>query len=280
MNISAAATSVATSKDSTTPAVIQPTPAAPLAAVAYQNDGFVVTKHGDVAWNSTTRSILRAAGGLDALTAITTLFYKKFHADRHISQFLGGVQVPLETHASRLAKYIAEMMGDGDSPWTTDLNVRPRQVIQLAGGRSEVVTSRSSAHYCAWHSVTRPAEKVGRRFKLDDCRVWMGLFFWAARDAGIHPQSADPHAAALFRYLVKWVGSFIAIYETTARRFVRYESRWSADPENTASYEAAGNFRADVVGVPLEVAQRVLSADERDNTDLFLYKDAPVVAEA
>ena len=33
----------------------------------------------------------------------------------------------------------------------------------------------------AWNSPKREKEKKGRRFKLDDCRMWMRLIFWSCR---------------------------------------------------------------------------------------------------
>ena len=35
------------------------------------------------------------------------------------------------------------------------------------------------------HSPKRDAAQFGQHFKLDDCRVWMRLPFWAAREAGL-----------------------------------------------------------------------------------------------
>ena len=55
------------------------------------------------------------------------------------------------------------------------------------------------AHFAAWNSPKREPNKRGHPFKLDDCRVWMRLMFWSARDTGL-----DRHTA-FFSWLV--VGS-------------------------------------------------------------------------
>ena len=255
-------------------------------------DGWAVTRHGDVAWNDHTRVVLDSVGGAAGIAQVTARFYAKFEADAHLRQFLGGLQTALPTHAHRLASYIAEMMGDPARPWSRDTRSRPKVAQRLAHGRTTVVTDRFGAHHAAWHSVDRPADAVGRRFKLDDCRVWMRLLFWAARDAGHAPETS-----LFFRYLLRFVGHFIAIYENTARPFVRLEARWAAEAANTDAYAAgalarpaaAGDpcagapppgtprFMADVVGVPLAVAAASLPASERAGTDEWLYGDAPVV---
>jgi len=240
------------------------------------NDGFAVTSDGSsVAHTPYTRKLLEAVGGPDGIVAIITLFYTRFHADTHIRQFLGGLQQPLATHARRLGLYISEMMGASDRPWHADLRTRERTPIRLADGRSAVVVDRFSAHHCAWNSVDRPKEKVGRRFKLDDCRVWMRLFFWAVRDAGYD------ETTPLFRYLQKFIAHFIAIYEGTARPFAVVESKWSSVASNLAAYSEAGNFMRDVVDVPFSTAVKItgLPTDAMERVDRWLYSEAPVVDE-
>jgi hypothetical protein len=249
---------------------------------AYANDGFVLTAFGEVSFSADTTRLLRDSGGVAGLERIAYRFYELSYGDAHLFRFLGGLQQPLRVHARRFAIYIGEVMGATTAPWTDDLRVRSRKRIVLAHGMSAVVTSRLGAHSCAWHSVDREPERVGRRFKLDDCRVWMRLLFWAARDCGYD------EAAPLFRYLVKFVGHFIAVYETSARQFARLESRWSACPGRTAAYLAQavdtdgveGRRRravmGDVVGVPLREAMAELPADERRAGDAWLFEGAPI----
>jgi hypothetical protein len=228
------------------------------------------------------RAVVAAAGGLPRVLRVTTRFYSHFHRDAYLRQFLGGLQVPLETHASRLALYITETLTGDTTLWTRDMQTRPPHVIRLAGGQTSVVRSRAGAHYCAWHSVERPPQLVGRRFKLDDCRVWMRLFFLAAREEGVvfvapptseqQPESTPAESESAFgSLLLKFIAHFIAVYEVTARAFTRHEAMWSADPRNVAAYVGAADyFMADVVGVPLAVAAaQVAPRDLVRDSDLY-----------
>jgi hypothetical protein len=54
-----------------------------------------------------------------------------------------------------------------------------------------LVHDRSSAHFAAWHSPKRELDKLGDHFKLDDCRVWLRIHFWACRKAGLFPPTAS-----------------------------------------------------------------------------------------
>lgn len=236
---------------------------------------FAVTRYGEIGYSPATTQLLADHGGPAAIVAITTAFYRKFHEDVHLKQFLGGLQQPLEVHAHRLGSYIAEMMGAPGKPWTRDTRTRDPVPIRLGNGetRPTIVRDRATAHHCAWNSVDRPKEKMGRRFKLDDCRVWMRLMFWAARDCGF----SESHP--LFQYLLKFVAHFISIYEQTARRFTLLESRWSLDPANTDAYLANGRFMIDVVDLPFGEAVKALPRSERDGIDEWLYGNAQIVAD-
>jgi len=257
-------------------------PATSLTVDESRDVGFALTPDGGIGYTPRTGEVLAAAGGVDGIIRITTRFYEKFHADAHLRQFLGGLQQPLEVHARRLGSYIAEMMGASGAPWTTDTRTNTtdrRQPIKLANGRTALAADRFSAHHCAWHSVDRPREKVGRRFKLDDCRVWMRLFFWAVRDSGFDERTD------VFRYLQRFICHFIAIYETTARPFTLLESRWSADARNTDAYISGRNgaahggsarFMDDVVDVPFRVAIERVPPHER-SLDAWLYDSAKIL---
>jgi len=241
------------------------------------NDGFAVTLDSGVGVTPYTVQLLSDIGGTPEMIRIIRVFYTKFHNDAHLRQFLGGLQQPLETHALRLGSYIAEMMGAADRPWHRDLAIRERTPIRLAGGRTAIVADRMSAHHCAWNSVDRPKEKIGRRFKLDDCRVWMRLFFWAVRESGY----TDTHP--LFLYLRKFIAHFIAIYEMTARAFTVAEAAWSRDQARTDAYLAAGNLMHDVVDVPLREARLVSSTAAGEvqtpsEAESWLYDDAPLAS--
>lgn len=205
-----------------------------------------------------TRALLESIGGVDRLVTMTFAFYIKFSEDDHLKQFLGEMHTPLEVHARRIALYIAEMMGAEGNPWTTDTETRPKCPVRVAGNRTVVVASRMSAHAAAWHSVTRQRENLGKRFKLDDCRVWMRLMFWACRECGLAEQSPE-----FFEYFTRWVGHFIPIYESSAKYFVRAESRWSLDPRKTDAYlTSSPRVMRDVVGVPLQMAATTLPQHE------------------
>ena len=130
--------------------------------------------------NGATRKILEAAGGLPALRRFTHAFYKKAFADPHIDQFIRSHDDP---HGERFATWIAEKMGIGE-PWTDERRVRPACPFAIGRGHSDTITvhDRSSAHFAAWHSPKRDPAVWGEHFKLDDCRVWMRLHFWAARE--------------------------------------------------------------------------------------------------
>lgn len=216
--------------------------------------------------NALSRQLLYASGGAETIIAATTLFYDKFYADGHIRPFLGELHYPLSVHARRLGLYIAEMMGDAGRPWTADTRNTGcpyrNTKIQLTNGEKVTVRARAEAHYAAWNSTQRRPEHAGRRFKLDDCRVWMRLFFWACREAGLADQFPS-----LFDYLVRFVGHFIRIYEQTAQPFTRHEARWSLEPRNLQQYTASGCYMQDVVGVPLrECAGLVPPAEYTDTT--------------
>jgi len=189
---------------------------------------------------------------------------------------LGHLHTPLHAHAKRLALYLCEMMGDDTRPWSTDLvSSCPyrKQKVQLATGENIIVDSRADAHYAAWNSLVRPADKVGRRFKLDDCRVWMRLFFWAAHESGIAAKFP-----VFFEYLTRWVGHFIPIYERTAQVFTRLESRWATKEERTSHYlGSGGHLMSDVVNVPYDVAISSVPSSERlDRT--WPYQEITTIA--
>ena len=236
---------------------------------------FAVTRGGgDIAFTPVTTALLRAVGGYERLLAVTTSFYAKFEADRYLAQFLGGLQVPLECHAARFALYVAEQMGGG-AAWTRDTETRPRVPVVLAGGRTAIVASRASAHFCAWNSKERRPDMVGRRFKLDDCRVWMRLMFWAARENGFAADAADAADRAFFDFFVRFIAHFIAIYEGTARVFAVHEAKWSGDAAALARYAAAGRVMPDVINVPYSRAIAQIPPEDVVH-DADLYRGAEI----
>lgn len=95
--------------------------------------------------------------------------------------------------------------------WDEDRASRSNKPIRVAGGHKVVVHDRSSAHVAAWHSTKRDANEVGRHFKLDECRVWMRLHFWALREV---VGEASP---SFVDYYIRYIGHFVSVYEGTGK---------------------------------------------------------------
>ena len=85
-------------------------------------------------------------------------------------------------------------------PWTNERemlrDITKGQTLKIPQGRRGftmhqdfVVHDRSTAHFAGWHCPKREDINIGDHFKLDDCRVWLRLHFWACRRAGIFPGS-------------------------------------------------------------------------------------------
>jgi len=168
--------------------------------------------------------------GLPALRRFTTNFYKKCFQDVHIDQFIRSHQDP---HGERFASWIAEKLGAG-TPWTQERRERNIHVFTAKGHEFQTPHDRSSSHFVAWHSPKRPDDVWGQHFKLDDCRVWMRLHFWAAREEGLLEN------AAFADYYVRFIAHFISVYERTAPPFARESLRWSAEPTNVQRYLDGG----------------------------------------
>lgn len=167
--------------------------------------------------------ILHNIGGSARLRSMATRFYNKAFKDNLLDTFIEDHADP---HGERLGNWIAEKMGGEGPVWS---NTRPSN-------------ARGTAHRRAWHSHKRPAKQRGRRFKLADCRVWMRLMFWAARDEGLdnHPQ--------FWEWYVDFISDFICIYEWSAGRYGHADADWSAEEANTAAYVKAGCVMKDVLG--------------------------------
>jgi hypothetical protein len=131
--------------------------------------------------NAATLRLFNEAGGREGIKRFTTAFYKKAFADPVIDKFIREHEDP---HGERFANWIAEKFGDG-TPWTDERATRRTCPFMTHGHQLQSPHDRSSAHYAAWHSPKREPEKFGEHFKLDDCRIWMRLHFWAMREAGV-----------------------------------------------------------------------------------------------
>jgi hypothetical protein len=166
-------------------------------------------------------------GGYEALLKMTSRFYEKMFLDPHLDQFVRNHEDP---HAERLAKWMVEKFG-GPANWSADIEERKKgKAAVCANGQRVLIYDRTSAHVAAWNSVKRDPEKVGRRFKLDDCRIWMRLMFWSAREEGLLEKP-------LFsEFFLDFIGHFVAVYERSAPPYVDDSVEWSADPANVQHY--------------------------------------------
>ncbi|KAL7562538.1 hypothetical protein ACA910_015422 [Epithemia clementina (nom. ined.)] len=195
---------------------------------------------------------------LDDLERMTTLFYDKAFEDVTLDKFIRSHNDP---HAARFAKWIHQKLS-GSTVWDQERRERSQVPVRLAGGHRHLVHDRSSAHVAAWHSPKRPAEEVGRHFKLDECRVWMRLHFWALRESGLletAPNFCD--------YYIRFIGHFVRVYESTAPLFARESFRWSADPRNIERYLENGRRMNDVLDLSLHQSKAQLPVTEARDSE-------------
>ena len=193
---------------------------------------------------------------LDDLKKMTEGFYQKAFQDVTLDKFIRSHG---DDHGGRFAKWIHQKLS-GSKVWDQDRRDRDKTPVEVADGYRHVVHDRSSAHVAAWYSPKRPSSEVGQHFKLDECRVWMRLHFWAMRESGImekSPSFAD--------YYVRFIGHFVRVYESSAPMFARESLRWSANPSNTEEYIANGRVMKDVLGVSLEDAAKELPEAEAND---------------
>jgi len=166
--------------------------------------------------------ILADIGGSETLRAVATRFYNHCFLDKHLDKFIEDHSDP---HGERLGNWFAEKMGGEGPIWS---NTRPRN-------------ARSMAHARSWYSHKREKEKRGRRFKLDDCRIWMRLMFWSAREEGLAEHKP------FWAWFVMFISHFICVYEYTAGEYGQESSEWSANASNVERYEKAGHVMNDVI---------------------------------
>lgn len=203
--------------------------------------------------NEGSKSLIKEEVSLDDLKKMTNAFYELAFEDATLDKFIRSHSDP---HGDRFAKWIHQKLS-GSNVWDQDRKKRDLTPVQVAGGRSAVVHDRSSAHSAAWYSPKRPSNEVGRHFKLDECRVWMRLHFFAMRKSGIvekSPSFAD--------YYVRFIGHFVAVYERSATLFARESFRWSANPSNIDRYIKNGRVMKDVLGKNYSKAIKELPEEE------------------
>lgn len=199
---------------------------------------------------------------LSDLQKMTDLFYDKAFQDVTLDKFIRSHDDP---HGLRFAKWIHQKLS-GSTIWDEDRAERLRnneKVTLIDGSVEHLVHDRSSAHVAAWHSPKRQSNEVGRRFKLDECRTWMRIHFWAMRESGIIEKSpifAD--------YYIRFIGHFVRVYERKAPLFARESFRWSASSSNIERYMNRDSRRMkDVIGVDFHTALEELPASEANDTE-------------
>lgn len=170
-------------------------------------------------------ALLADIGGGDRIREFVTRFYARAFLDEHIKDFF-FLDDGATAHGKRLADWIIQKMGGEGEPWTDS-------------GRWGM---RQPSHRAAWYSEKRAPELQGQRFKLDDCRIWMRLHFWAARECGLHEHEM------FWEWYIQFIQHFIAVYERSAPRYTAADAEWSANPANIAAYEASGYVMSDVIG--------------------------------
>lgn len=204
-----------------------------------------------------SRRLIEQEVSLADLETMTSLFYERVFQDPTLDQFIRSRNDP---HGSRFAKWIHQKLSDS-TVWDEDRRTRNLKPVIYPNGFRHVVHDRSSAHAAAWFSPMRPSEAVGRRFQLDECRVWMRLHFWALRDSGIlerSPSFAD--------YYVRFIGHFVNVYESSAPKFARDSWRWSGNKANIEAYLTNGRRMNDVLGLTLAKAMAQLPrVEQKDN---------------
>jgi hypothetical protein len=181
---------------------------------------------GTFKYSEDTASLLADVGGGDRIRDLCTRFYAHVFLDKHIAPliFKGDGAI---AHGVRLGNWIIEKMGGEGTPWSDS-------------GRHGL---RATTHGQAWRSEYRDPKDYGKRFKLDDCRIWMRLMFWSGREVGLH------HYTAFWNWYVTFVKHFIAVYEYSAPPFTEEDAEWSADPHNIQKYVEDGYAMVDVIGI-------------------------------
>ncbi len=182
-----------------------------------------VDRHGDYDRSMESALLLRAVGGGQRVLEMTTRFYAWALADQHLKEFFFESD-GAAAHGDRLGHWIVQFMGGEGNPWDDS-------------GREG---KRQSTHVKAWNSRLRPPQRMGRHFKLDDCRVWMRLHFLAAREVGLflHPQFRQ--------WYVAFIAHFVEVYEVTAPPYADADAEWSASADNVAVYLAQSRRMLDI----------------------------------
>mmetsp|Transcript_10729 Transcript_10729/g.23770 ORF Transcript_10729/g.23770 Transcript_10729/m.23770 type:complete len:314 (-) Transcript_10729:991-1932(-) len=202
-------------------------------------------------------ALIDEIGGLSALEEITKSFYNKAFRDATLDRFIRSHDEP---HAKRFAGWIHQKL-TGSSAWDNERASRSDEPVEVANGHTIVVHDRTSAHVAAWHSPKRQPNEVGRHFKLDECRVWMRLHFWAMREV------VGDTSPSFIEYYVRLIGHFVSVYEGSAPIFARESYRWSSSPGNIQDYMDRGRRMDDVLGLSIGHALGQIPEDEANDAN-------------
>ena len=186
----------------------------------------LVVRDGSHQVSEGTANLLHDIGGGDRIREFCTRFYARAFLDHTLKPFFFKDD-GATAHARRLADWIIEKMGGEGRPWSDS-------------GRFGM---RQPSHHAAWNSDKRAPEVRGEHFKLDDCRIWMRLHFWAMRECGMHQHEA------FWNWYVEFIEHFVAVYERRAPRYAEEDSQWSANPVNIEHYIAQNYQMLDVIGI-------------------------------
>jgi hypothetical protein len=216
--------------------------------------------------SSRTMGLLQEIGGGQAILRMVDRFYQHMFEDQHLDQFVLNHNDP---HFLRLGNWIIEKMGGEGNVWSDELKVRSRcpVVVKLPMVGNHIVHDRTSAHVAAWFCPKRSQEVLGNHFKLHDCRVWMRLMFWSARETHLFDNPTFES------WYTRFIADYIPVYEQTAVSFVRESARWSLDSRNIESYlEREKRMEEEVLGrngkgVPLREALKSLPREEATDRD-------------
>ena len=156
--------------------------------------------------NRDTANLAYAVGGIAKFREMTNTFYNKAFQDTQLDPSFRDRSDP---HGERFATWIAEKMGLG-SPWSDERRTRTTCPFQSKGHTFE--TARQIiVSLCSLAFAERSDEKWGRHFKLDDCRVWMRLHFWSAREVGMFNSCPE-----FMDYYVRFI-SILSVYMSEQR---------------------------------------------------------------
>lgn len=181
---------------------------------------------GKYRYSEDTAMLLADIGGGERIRDLCTRFYAKVFLDQHIGPLIFKDDGAIE-HGLRLGNWIIEKMGGEGTPWTDS-------------GRYGL---RAATHSHAWRSPYRDPKDLGKRFKLDDCRIWMRLMFWSGREIGLD------QFTTFWNWYISFISHFVGVYEYSAPPFTFDDSIWSCENNNIQKYIQNNYSMVDVIGI-------------------------------